>query len=105
MARRTTWQGERIIEADNGFGWSYRQGYVALSVHPGVWVIKVFGLEYRLVKFGGDPRGWCLYLGEDVNRHFYGRFCAATLLPAIDVASKLIDDADLRGEGYERKES
>lgn len=107
MARRKQHMGERIIEADNGFGWSHRRGYQALSIQSGQWVAEIFGLTYRLVKFD-DPRGWSLYLGNDardVNPHFYGEFCAATLLEAIDVASEKIDRADLRGPGYERKDA
>lgn len=103
MAKRKQWQGEKIIEADNGVGWSYRRGYTPLSIHSGVWWTEIFGLTYRLVKFQTD--GWCLYLGDDVNPHFYGEACADTLLEAVDVASEMILKANLRGEGYEKKET
>jgi hypothetical protein len=101
MAQRKTHMGERYIEADNGFGWTFRRGYVPMSVRSGVWETEIFGLTYRLVKI--LDAGWCLYLGRDVNPHFYGDLCADTLMPAIDIASEKIAKADLRGDGYERK--
>lgn len=103
MAKRTQFMGERLIESDSGLGWSFKRGSPALSIHPGQWVTEIFGHRYRLVKYAGAG-GWCLYLGDDVNPHFYGVPCGATLPDAIDVASEKILKADLRGEGYERKE-
>jgi len=102
MARRRQVGGEKIIEADNGFGWSRRRGSPALSVQSGVWVTEIFGITYRLVKFA-NPEGWCLYLGDRPNRHFYGEHCGRTLPSAIDKASEMIAKADLRGEGYEKE--
>lgn len=103
MARRRQAEGERYIEADNGFGWTRERGASVLSVVPGVYVTKIFGVTYTLEKFR-DPQGehgWYLYSRK--NTHFTGQYCEATLLPAIDEASKLIAKADLRGEGYERE--
>lgn len=104
MAVRKQWQGKKIIEADNGFGWERKHGSPGLSIESGVWVTEIFGLTYRLAKFA-DPPGWCLYLGTEPNPHFYGEFCAANLLSAVDVASEMIAKADLRGPGYEKKEN
>lgn len=105
MATRKQWQGEKIIEADNGLGWSRKRGSSALSILPGVYEAEIFGIAYKLQKFDGAPgeRGWYLYCLADPT-HFWGEFCAANLFPAIDTASEMIARGDLRGEGYERKE-
>lgn len=103
MAVRRVHMGERIIEADNGFGWSFQRGYWPLTVHCGVWKLELFGLTYHLAKYGGSEPGWYLYLGRDVNRHFYGEPCGLKVMAAIDKATELITKADLRGEGYEKR--
>jgi hypothetical protein len=105
MARRAQFEGEKIIEADNGIGWS-RERASATSVESNRYVTTYFGIAYELEKRRRSPgdtpdTGWYLY--SRGNTYFFGEFCGATLLPAVDEASRLIDRADLRGEGYERK--
>lgn len=106
MARRRTHMGEKYIEADNGFGWS-RGRASATSVERGSYFATIFGIEYQLEKRRRSPgdtpdTGWYLYTIKG-STHFFGEYCAHTLLPAIDEASRMIAKADLRGEGYERK--
>lgn len=103
MAARASFLGKKIIVADNGTRWFFRRGYVVLSNHSGEWTTTVQGLTYRLVRFGGDDPGWCLYLGEELNPHFYGEPCGLKVMAAIDKATELITKADLRGEGYEKR--
>ena len=108
MARRAQHMGERYIEADNGFGWTRERASVA-SVSSGRYVMEIFGITYELEKRRrnvrvepGTDTGWYLYSRNDPE--FYGEFAGYTLLPAIDEASQMIAKADLRSEGYERKE-
>lgn len=107
MARRRQADGERYIEADNGFGWTRERASVA-SVSSGRYFTEVFGIEYELEKRRrsrqepGTDTGWYLY-SRGSCMYFFGDFAGYTLLPAIDEASKMIAEADLRGEGYERK--
>jgi hypothetical protein len=104
MARRRQADGERFIEADNGFGWTADRSSVA-GLTRYRYRTTVFGVEYELEKRGGTQEmfGWYLYSIKG-STHFFGEWCAQNLLPAIDEASKLIVKADLRGEGYERSE-
>lgn len=105
MAKHVQIKGARLIESDGGFHWKRRRGSSTLSVLPGVYETEVSGIGYELQKFE-DPKGekgWYLYSLKKPS-HFWGEFCATNLLPAIDEASKLITQADLRGEGYERKD-
>lgn len=105
MARRRTHMGERYIEADNGFGWSpVKASVVGISDHR--YRTTIFGIEYELEKRGGTQEdfGWYLYTIKG-STHFFGEYCDRTLLPAIDEASEMIAKADLRGEGYERKDN
>lgn len=99
MARRIQFCGEKQIEADNGFGW-YR------DAESGKYVMVVFGISYKLEKRRRSPgdtpdTGWYLYTTNTTG--FFGEWCASTLLPAVDEASKMIAKADLRGPGYEKK--
>ena len=94
MARRRQADGERYIEADNGFGWTP-------DAESGRYETTVFGIEYELEKRRGDGEGWHLYTRK--GSHFWGEWCAYTLLEAVDEASKMIAKADLRGEGYEKE--
>lgn len=104
MAQRKQHMGERIIEADNGFGWSRKPSTAALSIQAGLWQTEIFGITYTLEKFDFPERGWCLYsLGKP--SHFWGEFITANLLPSIDKASEMIAEADLRGPGYERTDA
>jgi hypothetical protein len=108
MARRRQADGEQYNEADNGFSWS-RKRASATSVERGSYVTTLFGIKYELEKRRRSPgdtpdTGWYLY-SFGVSGGFFGEYCDATLLPAIDKASELIAKADLRGEGYERKET
>lgn len=105
MAARKQHMGERIIEADNGFGWTRRRGSSALAISTGTYETDVFGVSYKLEKFDHprDEAGWYLYSPSHPS-DIWGEFCATNLLPAIDVASEMIVKADLRGEGYEKKE-
>lgn len=106
MAKRRQAEGERYIEADNGFGWARQRASVA-SVESGRYETFILGVHYELEKRRRNARvepgadtGWYLYSHGD--SHFFGEWCGATLLPAIDAASLMIARADLRGEGYER---
>lgn len=108
MARRTHHMGQALIEAENGFGWTREKASVA-SVGTGRYVTEIFGITYELEKRRRNARvepgtdtGWYLY-SRGVS-YFFGEWCGVTLLPAIDEASELINRADLRGDGYERKE-
>lgn len=109
MARRTTHMGERIIESDNGFGWSRQKASVA-SVSVGKYVTEVFGVAYELEKRrtapGEEPyTGWYLYSkGATDNPDFYGQWCGRALLPSVDAASKMIAKHDLRGKGHTPRE-
>ncbi len=108
MARRAEFCGIRHIEADNGIGWHADSRSSVLAVAPNKHVAVVFGIEYWLEKFK-DPdgvSGWYLYSSVSaVQGGFHAVHCAPTLMPAIDEASKLIAEADLRGEGYEKEEA
>lgn len=108
MARYRQAEYQRYVEADNGFGWTKKKASLE-SVDPNKWVLALFGVDYELEKRFRNIRdeaydtGWYLYtVGVE---GFFGEYCASTLMPAIDEASRLIAKADLRGEGYERKES
>lgn len=106
MARRRQADGERYIEADNGFGWSRKRASV-VSVESASYFTEVFGIEYQLEKRRRSPgdtpdTGWYLY-SYGVSGGFFGEWCGSTLPTAIDEASDLINKADLRGEGYEVK--
>lgn len=104
MARYRKIDYQRYIEADNGFGWTREGRASILSVIPSTYTTMVLRVVYRLEKFR-DPQGehgWYLY--SEKPAHFTGEYCGPTLLTAIDEASKLIAEADLRGEGYERVE-
>ena len=108
MARRRQAEGERYIEADNGFGWSKKRASVA-SVERGSYYATIFGVEYELEKRRRSPgdtpgTGWYLY-SYGVPGGFFGEWCGSTLLSAIDEASKMIAKADLRGEGYEKEDA
>lgn len=101
MARRRQADSERYIEADNGFGWSPRRAsVVGFSFYK--YETTVFGITYELEKRGGkhEDTGWYLYNATG-GQHFFGEWCARTLLPAIDEASALIVKADLRAPGFE----
>ena len=103
MARRRQASYEKYSEADNGFAWT-RKRASAVSIEYSSYCTKVFGVEYELEKRGGTQEmpGWYLYSIKG-STHFFGEYCASTLLPAIDEASKLIVQADQRGEGYEKE--
>jgi hypothetical protein len=99
MAKRRQIDNQLCIVADNGFGWAPERSSV-LSVQFYCYTTEIFGVRYRLEKFldpDGD-RGWYLYSVRPA--HFMGEYCDKLLLSAIDVASEMIDKADLRGEGY-----
>ena len=104
MARRKQADGERYIEADNGFGWARKRA----SVQSSSYEAFILGVRYELEKRRRSPgdtpdTGWYLYsYGESGG--FFGEWCGSMLLPAIDEASKLIAKADLRGEGYEKED-
>ena len=109
MARRKQADGKAYIEADNGFIW-LRERASAASVSSGRYMTWIMGISYELEKRRRNARiepgtdtGWYLY-SRDAGSWFFGEYCDATLLSAIDEASKMIAEADLRGEGYERKE-
>jgi hypothetical protein len=95
MARRKQADGERYIEADNGFGWTR-------CSDNGNYQTTVFGVTYELERRGGTQEdfGWYLYTIKG-STYFFGEYCARNLLPAIDEASELIAKTDLRGKGYE----
>lgn len=102
MATRRQEGGEKFIEADNGLGW--------IRCSDGRYWVGIFGIGYELEKRRrnaraepGSDTGWYLYSRND--SYFMGEFCDSTLLPAIDAASVMIVKADLRGDGYERKET
>ncbi len=108
MAQRRQADGEQYIEADNGFGW-IRGRASATSVSSGLYTVTIFGITYELEKRRRNARvepgadtGWYLY-SRDAGSWFFGEWCGRTLLSAIDEASKMIAEADLRGGGYERK--
>jgi hypothetical protein len=109
MARRMKAEGRPYIEADNGFGWVRDRASVA-SVASGKYRASIFGIRYELEKRRRNvadetyDTGWYLY-SFGVPSGFFGEWCAPTLLPAIDEASKMIAKADLRGEGYEKENS
>lgn len=104
MARRRQAEGERYIEADNGFGWAADRASV-VSNERYRYRTTIFGITYELEKRGGkyEDVGWYLYSIKG-STYFFGEFCDRTLLSAIDEASKMIAKADLRDDGYERKE-
>lgn len=97
MARRKQADGERYIESDNGFGW-------ARDPENGNYRTTLFGITYELERRGGTQEmfGWYLYTIKG-STHFFGEWCARSLLPAIDEASELITKTDLRGKGYEKE--
>jgi hypothetical protein len=106
MARRVRHMGERLIEADNGVGWSRERASVA-SVSSGRYTTEIFGVRYELEKRRrsrvepGSDTGWHLYSLN--NTYFFGEFCGSTLMEAVDEASEVIIKADLRGPGYEKE--
>lgn len=105
MAKRRQVDGEKCIEAANGFGWTKQRSSVA-SVQSAMYAAKVFGITYELEKRlrapGDTPdTGWYLYSRGD--GYFFGEFCGYTLLPAIDEASEMIAKADLRCPGNEKE--
>lgn len=109
MAKRTTYLGARIIESENGYGWT-RQRASAASVSSGRYTIEVFGVTYELEKRRRSPgdtpdTGWYLYSRGAVDgRDFFGEQCCPTLLESVDAASEMIAERDLRGEGHTPKE-
>lgn len=103
MARRKQADGEKYIEADNGFGWTpERSSVVGFSDHR--YRTTIFGITYELERRGGTQEmfGWYLYTVKG-STHWFGEYCARSLLPAIDEASEMIAKADLRGEGFEKE--
>lgn len=109
MARRRQVDGEEYIEADNGFGWTPKRASVA-SVEQQRYETTVFGVAYELEKRRRNLRdeshdsGWYLY-SSGVPGGFFGEWCGRILFYAVDEASKMIAEADFRGEGYERKDA
>ena len=105
MARRKQANFERYIEADNGFCWTADRASV-VSNERYRYRTTVFGITYELETRGGkyEDWGWYLYSIKG-STHFFGEFCDRTLLPAVDEASRMIAEADLRSEEYERKET
>jgi hypothetical protein len=104
MARRRQADGEKYIEADNGFGWTPDRSSVGgLSAYR--YRTTIFGITYELERRGGTQEmfGWYLYTIKG-STHWFGEWCGNTLLPAVDEASALIAKTDLRGEGYEKED-
>lgn len=105
MARRRQINGERYIEADNGFGWTPEKAlHLGFSDYRCRYRTTIFGVTYELERRGGTQEmlGWYLYTIKG-STHWFGEYCGSTLLPAIDEASELIAKADLRAEGYEKE--
>lgn len=102
MAKRIQFMGTKLVESDSGIGWQRNK-------ETGVYETETFGISYELehrrrnarVEPGSD-NGWHLYSRGD--SHFFGEWCGYKLFDAIEEASGLIIKADLRGEGYEKKE-
>jgi hypothetical protein len=103
MARRIQFCGEKMIESGCGIGWTRDEA-------SGWYVTVMFGIEYELEKRRRNvadetyDTGWYLY-SHDANSYFVGEWCGSLLLSAVDEASQMIVKADLRGKGYERKET
>ncbi len=103
MARRTQHLGQRMIEADNGFGWTR-------DPDTGKYVTEVFGVTYEMEKRRKNRNdecpdtGWYMY-SKGADGGWFGEWCGKTITMAVDEASELIAERDLRGPGYEKEDT
>ncbi|MFI2616617.1 hypothetical protein [Streptomyces sp. NPDC018584] len=98
MAKRIQWEGKKLIEADGGIGWERRE--------EGTYQAELFGVTYELKKRRrskaepGDT-GWYLYSSGSFDHGFSGDYASRTLMVAVDEATTMILQLDLRGPGFE----
>lgn len=89
MARHRMEDGEKYIEADNGYGWVRK---VKEDTSLRWYELRLGGVRYELDKHRakGIETGW--YLSSFPMDRFTGVFCGRNLLAAVDEASWLIDE-------------
>lgn len=98
MAKRIQYCGTKLIRGDEiGISWERKES--------GKYETDMDGVTYELENRTANVRdethdtGWYLY-SRGADGDFFGKWCARTILEAVDVANEMIDKARLRGAGY-----
>ena len=103
MSKYIQINGVKVIDSEGGLTWRRETGLK--HYEHGKWEAELYGVRYELERRKWSKQepdcdsGWYLY-SFNVTGGFFGEWCAKTLREAVDVATSLILQQDLRTEKY-----